>query len=139
MGRRRKSVARHLEPAELDRQLEWAQRRGEAALLRRLCLIENVYAGDTLAEAADRVGISQPTASRWTDAWNEDGVDGLRPDRGGGRPPKLDDDARDRLATLVDRDPPETASELAALVEREFAVSFSRRHAARLYDRLVAE
>lgn len=139
MGRRRKTVARHLEPAELDRQLESAQRRGEAALLRRLCLIENVYAGDTLAEAADRVGISQPTASRWTDAWNEDGVDGLRPDRAGGRPPKLDDDARDRLATLVDRDSPETASELAALVEREFDVSFSRRHAARLYDRLVVE
>lgn len=139
MATRRKRVERHIDEAALDRAIDAAQGAGEARLVRRLCLIACLYAGDTLSEAADRVGVSQPTASRWADAWNDGGVDALRPDSGGGRPPKLDADERARLRVLVARDPPETPSALATLVEREFDVSYSRRHAARLHERLVPE
>ncbi|MCW8172192.1 helix-turn-helix domain-containing protein [Natrialba swarupiae] len=42
--------------------------------------------GDTDKMAARRVGASQPTGGRWLKAWNEGGVDGLRPSFAGGRP-----------------------------------------------------
>ena len=131
-----KAVATHLDREGLDAAIEAAQRNGEARLVRRLCLVKNCYAGDTLTEAASRVGVSQPTASRWVDAWNDDGVDGLRPDFGGGRPPRLTDDERDRLAAVLERHPSLTVGQVGTLIEEAFGVTYSRRHVARLVERL---
>lgn len=136
MGRLRKSLERHLDEDELDRAIETAQRRGDARLVRRLCLVASLYAGDTLSEAGRRVGVSQPTAGRWADRWNRDGVDGLRPSFGGGRPSRLGDAELQRVRAMLDGDEPATASELQSLLESEFGVSYSRRHASRLVAQL---
>ncbi|MCW8173664.1 hypothetical protein D8S78_23795 [Natrialba swarupiae] len=53
------------------------------------CVIKNLYQGDTREQAGRRVGISRSTTRRWALAWNDGGVEGLRPRFGGGRPPKL--------------------------------------------------
>lgn len=140
MARPRKTIERHLDEDELDRALEAAQREGDARLLRRLCLVENLYAGDTLADAGTRVGVSQATASRWADAWNEAGVDGLRPSFGGGRPPKLDPAERARLREILrEFDGTPSRQDVCRIVEREFDVSYSRRHAYRILERTRRE
>lgn len=136
MARGGTTVERHLGPDALADAIDAAQRRGEARLVRRLCLIRNCYAGDTVTEAADRVGVAQPTGSRWVQRWNDGGVDGLRPAFGGGRPARLDDAERERLARVLERYPELTAAEVRRLVEAAFDVAYSRRHAARLRDRL---
>ncbi|MGM0398081.1 MAG: helix-turn-helix domain-containing protein [Halobacteriota archaeon] len=135
----RRDVERRLDEPAIDAAIDAAQHSGDAHLVRRLCFVKNLYAGDTLSEAAARVGISQPTASRWTTAWNEAGVTGLEPAFGGGRPPKLSTDQRERLAHLLDTHRPLTMGQIATLIEDGFGVAYSQRHLARVIDDLVAE
>ena len=82
---RRGLLVRHLSGGELGQAIQTAQKADETRLVRRLCYVKNLYAGDTREEAGDRVGISRSTTRRWARAWNEAGVDGLRPGFGGGR------------------------------------------------------
>ncbi|WP_425461908.1 helix-turn-helix domain-containing protein [Natronosalvus hydrolyticus] len=82
-------MVKHLPEHQLDEAINEAQKAGETRLVRRLCFIKNVSLGDTDKMAARRVGASQPTGGRWLKAWNEGGVDGLRPNFAGGPPAKL--------------------------------------------------
>lgn len=125
-------IERHLTEEELDGAIDEAEQANEPRLVRRLCFIKNLYAGDAPEEAATRVGMSQSTSSRWRRAWNEHGVDGLRPSFGGGRPPKLSDAERTRLKQLLQAEQPWTTPEVKLLIEEEFDVSYSQRHLARL-------
>lgn len=131
-----KKIKDHLTEEELDEAIDEAQSNDEPYLVRRLCLIKNLYAGDTITEAATRVGVTQPTASRWTDDWNEYGVDGLRPEFSGGPRPKLTEDQRDQLAAVLERHQPLTTEHVQRLIEDAFDVSYSRRHVARLLNDL---
>ena len=128
-----------LDEEAVNEVIERAQRDDNARLLRRLCFIKNLYAGDSITDAAARVGVSQPTGSRWVRAWNEDGVTGLGPHFGGGRPPKLSPEQRERLAALLETYHPLTVTQVATLLEVGFDVSYSPRHLSRVIDDLVAD
>jgi transposase len=93
-------------------------------MIRRLGFIKNLYKGDTIAEAADRQGKSQPTGARWAERWNTGGIDGLKPDYGGGRPPKLDDEERTELEELLKADEPWTTQEIRHLIKERFGVEY---------------
>ncbi|MFA9416364.1 hypothetical protein [Natrinema sp. HArc-T2] len=80
---------RHLSEKELDQAIEAAQKADETRLVRRLCFIKNLYQGDTREQAGRRVVDREIPTRRWESAWNDGGVEGLRPRFGGGRPPKL--------------------------------------------------
>jgi transposase len=132
MSDRLKEIKRHLSPEELDEAINQAQQADEPRLVRRLTCIKNLYAGDTLGEAAWRVGVDTSAVSRWTDDWNDHGVDGLRPSFGGGRPPKLSETQQQRLKRVLAEFQPWTTTEVKLLIEDAFDVSYSERHIARL-------
>ncbi len=111
-GSRRFDVEEHLSEEELDTAINEAQKADETRLVRRLCFVKNLYAGDLLEEAAKRVGVSQANSSRWAHAWNDDGVDGLRPSFGGGRPPKLTPEQFDELCDILEEEQPWTLQEI---------------------------
>lgn len=73
MPNRRKEIERHLSPEEIDEAINHAQKADEARLVRRLTCIKNLYAGDTLKQAAWRVGVDESTVSEWSDDWNDHG------------------------------------------------------------------
>jgi transposase len=127
-----KEVIRHLKDDEVDAAIDEAQKENDGHLVRRLCLIKNLYAGDSVTEAADRVGVSQPTASRWVDAWNSDSIAGLEPDFGGGRPSKLSSSQKERFAELLETHQPLTTQQVKILLEEGFGVSYSQRHLSRI-------
>ena len=127
-----KDLVKHLTEEEIDETIDQAQSDEEPRLVRRLCLIKNVYLGDTVTEAATRVGVSTPTASRWIDRWNDGAVDGLRPEFSDGRPPKLDEHQRERLREVLERHQPLTTHEVQRLIEDAFDVSYSQRHLSRV-------
>ena len=131
-----KDVKKHLSVAELDAAIDEAQKADETRLVRRLCLIKNLYAGDSITEAATRVGVAQPTASRWTDRWNTHGIDGLRPDFAGGRPPKLTEEEQEQLCAVLEANQPLTTAHVHRLIEDGFDVSYSQRHVSRLLKKL---
>lgn len=120
MGRR-KEIERHLSEEELDAKLRETD---DPEMVRRLGFVKNLYQGDTLGEAADREGKSQPTGARWAKRWNDGGLDELAPDHGGGRPSKLSDEQRQRLRELLEAGQPWTTQEVLHLIEEEFDVTY---------------
>lgn len=118
---RRKEIKRHLTEEELDAELRSAD---DPEIVRRLGFVKNLYQGDTLSEAANREGKSQPTGARWAERWNEGGLERLSPDHGGGRPPKLDDGDREKLRKLLQANGPWTTQEVRHLIDSEFDVTY---------------
>jgi len=131
MGSRRFDVTKHLFEGELDRAVNEAQKADEARLVRRLCFVKNLYAGDVLEEVARRVGVSQANSSRWANAWNDAGVDGLRPSFGGGRPPKLSDKQFTELCEILKEGQPWTSREIHTLIEDRYGVTYDSAHLSR--------
>lgn len=125
-------VQRRLDDETLRSAINDAQSAGKARLIRRLCFVRNLYAGDSISEAADRVGVSQPTGSRWLEAWNAEGVVGLEPEFSDGRPPKLEQEERRTFLSTVERYLPLTTEQVQEILEKGFDVSYSERHLARL-------
>jgi putative transposase len=128
---RRFELVEHLSDAELDRAIDEAQKADETRLVRRLCFIKNLYGGKTQQQAGEAVGVSQPTSSRWARAWNQDGVKGLRPRFGGGRPPKLTSAQWDEICAVLEINQPWTAREILSLIEDRFGVTYHPTHLAR--------
>lgn len=118
---RRKDIHKHLTEETLDENLRQAD---DAEMVRRIGFIKNLYKGDTIAEAADRQGVSQPTGVRWSERWNSGGIEGLKPDFGGGRPPKLDEDEREQLKALLKEGDQWTTQEIGHFIDEEFGVTF---------------
>lgn len=133
---RRKEITRHLTEAELDAELGAAD---DPAMVRRIGFVKNLYRGDTLAEAAAREGKSQPTGVRWAERWNEDGLEGLAPDYGDGRPPKLNAGERRELHALLDDERPSSVDEVRRLVEAEFDVTYHQNYVYELLASLGEE
>lgn len=73
---------------------------------KQLTMIKRLYKDAKLEDVADDVGMSQSTGSRWTRLWNKGDLGLLSPSFGGGRPPKLDQEPRERLLGLLKEDEP---------------------------------
>ncbi|TMT87008.1 IS630 family transposase [Haloterrigena sp. H1] len=129
---RQTEMVKHLSEKQLDEAINEAQKADETRLVRRLCFIKNVSLGDTDKMAARRVGASQPTGGRWLKAWNEGGVDGLRPSFAGGRPAKLSSEQFDEFFTLLEDGQPWTPQEIDDLLWDRYGVTYDRSHLARI-------
>jgi hypothetical protein len=81
MTEREKEIIRRLSVEELDQFL--AETDGEKES-KRLTFLKRVYKGSSLADAADDVGKSGSTGSRWAKRWNEAGLGLLTPNFGDG-------------------------------------------------------
>ena len=130
-GVRRFAVVEHLSETELDQAIDEAQKADETRLVRRLCFVKNLYEGKTQQQAGAAVGVSQPTSSRWARAWNQGGVEGLRPRFGGGRPPKLTPAQWDEICALLKDGQPWIPREIHTLIEDRYGVTYHPTHLAR--------
>jgi hypothetical protein len=103
MTGREKEIVRHLNEGDLDRLLTETD---SEKVSKRLTFIKRLYKGAPLEDVADDVGMSQSTGSRWARLWNKGGLGLLTPSFGGGRPPKLDEEQRERLLDLLEEGEP---------------------------------
>ena len=133
MTGREKEIVRHLSEDDLDRLLTQTD---NEKVSKRLTFIKRLYKGATLEDAADDVGMSQSTGSRWARLWNKGGLGLLTPSFGGGRPPKLDEEQRERLLDLLEEGEPWKKQELQHLINEEFDVEFHPNYLPRLLDDL---
>ena len=78
---RRKEITYHLSENQIDELFDEVDDKREHETDQ---LPQELYKGDKIAEAADRVGRSEATGDRWADAWTDDGLEGLMPSFGGG-------------------------------------------------------
>jgi len=129
MGTPRAHVEHHLTDEELRDAIKKAD---DTRVVRRLCFIRNLTRGDTIEEAAWRVGATQGIGSQWLERWNESGPEGLVPRFGGGRPPKLSPQESRELQRLLEEGQPWTTNAIKQLIEDEFDVSYHPGHIRRL-------
>ena len=118
-GDRRKEIVRHLSADDLDRLLAETD---DEKMSKRLTFVKRLYKGATLKDAADDVGKSASTASRWARRWDEGGLGLLTPNFGGGPPPKLDQDEQRDLLELLRDGQPWKKQEIQQLISEEFNV-----------------
>ncbi|MFC7135347.1 MULTISPECIES: helix-turn-helix domain-containing protein [Salinibaculum] len=127
----RERLVRHLSEAELDQAIEDAQSTDEARLVRRLCFIKDLYLGDTRKQAGRRVGSSRSTTRRWAQAWNEGGVERLRPSFGGRPPPKLSPKQFEDLCEYLGDGQPWMPQAIRALIRDHYGVTYHPAHLSR--------
>ncbi|MFC6906487.1 helix-turn-helix domain-containing protein [Halalkalicoccus tibetensis] len=109
--------------------------------VRRLMVALAYEDGEPVDRLSDRYGIPRSTLYYWLDRFEERGIDGALADEPRpGRPPKLDEDARDGLNADLDAQPAEFGYEAAGWtpdlvrrhLEREYGVEYSTGHVRRL-------
>ena len=133
MTGREKEIVRHLSEDDLDRLLTQTD---SEKVSKRLTFVKRLYKGATLENAADDVGMSQSTGSRWARLWNKGGLGLLAPSFGGGRSPKLTDQQRARLLDLLEDGEPWKKQEIQHLINTEFDVEYHPNYLPRLLDDL---
>jgi len=101
-------------------------------LFERLLFIRQLYRGDSVIQACDTLCISEQTGYNWLQQWNEKGYEGLKPEFGGGAPPKLTDQEKEQVKEKLKEKGNWMASEVKALIRKEFHVSYSDRHVSRI-------
>ena len=71
-------------------------------VLKRLYFVKFRYLGDSVEEAAIKVGVTKKTGYYWQDDWNKGGYAALIPNFSGGRKSKLTDEQIEELRTLLE-------------------------------------
>ena len=116
-------IARLLPVEELDGRIRSFEK--GVRVLKRLYFVRYRYDGDSVEEAAKKVGVTKMVGYQWQDRWNRDGVEGLVPRFAGGRPSKLGEKQKKVLiAYLKERDDWKT-DEVRGFILEEFGVDYT--------------
>lgn len=124
-----KQVIKHVSKDELKRMVRKEKNRH---VLERLLFINQLYLGDSVPEACERMCISEQTGYDWLERWNTKGYENLDLDFGGGRPPKLTDEKKEDLKQKLISKTNWLTSEIMALIKREFNISYSKSQVIRI-------
>lgn len=122
-------LIRHIPADELRKLI---RKEKDFHLHERLLFINNLYLGDTVETACERMCISVQTGYNWLDLWNKKGHEGLAPGFGGGRPPNLTDEQKGQLKSQLKSKANWLTQEVWSLIKNGFGVSYSLRHVPRL-------
>jgi len=131
MGRRpEKEVVKWLTLEELNEEIR--SRKVCAEVLRKLFFIKELYKGATVPKAAKEVGVSKVIGYVGLENWNEKGLEGLKPNYGGGRPSELTEEQKEELKKILEKRDDWTTREVRELINEEFGVEYSIRHVSRI-------
>jgi transposase len=124
-----KELVRHVSQEELKRLV---RKEKDRYVHERLLFINQLYLGASVETACERMCIAVQTGYNWLDLWNGGGYEGLGPDFGGGKPPKLIGEQKRTLAARLWSKPGWLTGEIRALIRKDFGVTYSLRHVARI-------
>ena len=78
------------------------------------------------------MGVSKVIGYVWLENWNEKGLEGLKPNYGGGRPSELTEEQKEELKKILEKRDDWTTREVRELINEEFGVEYSIRHLSRI-------
>ena len=93
----------------------------------RLEFIRLRYLGYSVPEACKIRNITNQTGYNWQKAWNEGGMDSILPNYGGGRPPSMTEEQKERFKNAVDRGMM-TTLEAGAFLKSNYGLIFTQKH-----------
>ncbi len=102
----------------------------------RLIAIRIISEGHTIAEAARIMGKSYQTVHRWAKICESEGLEGLKPSFGGGRPSKLTYDQLVELDKIIEETPNMSMKDVHRLVNKKFNVDYSLKHICKILNKL---
>lgn len=98
----------------------------EVNLYKRLLFLKSLKKGVSVTHASEFVGVNRGTGFRWIKQYNKNGLDGLIPKYGGGRPSFLSDEQLQELKKiLADLNENYSIHEVQALIKEEYNVEYS--------------
>ncbi|MBR0370798.1 MAG: transposase [Methanobrevibacter sp.] len=102
----------------------------------RLIAIRIISEGHSIAEAARIIGKSYQTVHRWAKTCEAEGLEGLKPSFGGGRPSKLTYDQLIELDKIIDERPNMSMKDVHLLVNDKFNVDYSLKQIGKIVKKL---
>lgn len=94
-------------------------------VLQRLYFIRLRYLGYSVENATSMLGASKKIGYIWQERWNNDGYEGLLQKSGAGRPPKLNEEQKEELKTILKEKDYWTTVEVRNLVKDRFNIEYS--------------
>ncbi len=91
----------------------------------RLIAIKFIMDGHTIKEASDLLDKSYQTVHRWAKTCEKEGLEGLKPSFGGGRPSKLSYEELIELDKIIENTPDLSMKDVQLLVKEKFDVKYS--------------
>lgn len=124
VGKSKIIIEDHLTMKEINKLI--SELKIEVNLYKRLLFLKSLKKGDSVTHASELVGVNRGTGFRWIKQYNENGLDGLMPKYGGGRPSFLSDEQLKELKKILS-DPNENYSihEVQALIKEKYNVEYS--------------
>jgi putative transposase len=127
----------HIEQKISLEQLDWRIKiERNTKVQQKLFFVRLRYLGDSIEEAALRLGVTKRICYYWQNRWNEKGYEGLLQKSGAGRPSKLSTEEMIRLKTLLEGKDFWTTEEIAKLVKDEFDIEYSMNAIRKLLDKI---
>jgi len=122
-------IIKHVQPDELKLLV---RKEKNKHVHERLLFIRQLYLGDNVEIACDRLCISVQTGYNWLEQWNKKGYEGTVPEFGGGRPPKLNSTQKKMLKNKLKSQCNWLTSHVMAFIKTDFGITYSIRHVARM-------
>ena len=101
------------------------KRENNSRVLKRLYFIKFRYLGDSVEEAAIKVGVTKKCGYYWQGFWNKGGYAALKPHFCGGRKSKLTDEQMIELKSLLKKRDYWTTREVLELIKEEYGIEYS--------------
>ena len=123
------SVIKHITSDELK---NLDRKEKDKHMYQRLLFIHQLYLGDSIETICEKMCLSIQTGYNWLDQWNRKGYEGFAPEFGGGRPPRLTKNQREKLKRRLKAQGNWLTSQARAFIRKEFSVTYSLRHVVRM-------
>jgi transposase len=117
------SIQKHMTQEELESRIKTLEK--DAKILKRLYFVKFRYAGESVEESSQRIGVTRNEGYIWQRRWNEQGYVGLIPQYSGGRPMKLSSEEFDQLKNLLKEKTTWTTDEVRAIIHQKFGVEYT--------------
>ena len=111
----------------LDEVNSLIKRENNSRVLKRLYFVKFRCLGDSVEEAATKVGVTKKTGYYWQEDWNKGGYAASIPNFGGGRKSKLTDEQINELRTLLENKDYWTTREVMELIKEKYDVEYSQK------------
>lgn len=103
---------------------------------RRAAAVLNYIEGKKVIAIKDELSVDRSTVHNWLIWYNADGIEGLRNKKPTGAPPRLDEEQKAKLASLIENGPQAsgftsgvwTGPMIASLIKKKFGIQYHGRY-----------
>ena len=115
-------IERKMDEDDLNRLIKSIER--STKMLKRLLFVKYRYDGNSVEEAARRIGITKMIGYIWQRRWNQDGYKGLMPRYAGKGPSKMTDEQKNILKDML-KNGQYTTSQVRDIIGNEFQIEYT--------------